>query len=97
LGDGWYVHYALQLFNFQTYSEQVNGLDPEWVSFMFLRSTSDPSFPSFGEIIKTFVTALFANSNPVQIPSNHTDGFTSTSAGDELDPFHALNYLTGTY
>ncbi|KAJ7929075.1 FAD/NAD(P)-binding domain-containing protein [Mycena leptocephala] len=53
--------------------------------------------PEFGEIIKTFVTALFANSNPVQIPSNHTDGFTSTSAGDELDPFHALNYLTGTY
>ncbi|KAJ6543948.1 hypothetical protein B0H19DRAFT_1169103 [Mycena capillaripes] len=59
----------------------VNGQDPEFI-----------------ETITTFVTALFANPNPVRIPdSNHAQDFVSTSGGGDLDPFHVLDYLTGTY
>jgi hypothetical protein len=41
------------------------------------------------------MTALLANRNPVQIPSNHSDGFTATDS-ETLDPFQFLGYA-GNY
>ncbi|KAJ7667499.1 FAD/NAD(P)-binding domain-containing protein [Mycena polygramma] len=52
--------------------------------------------PDFMDIIRSFVTALFANPNPRHIPSNGTEGFVSTNSAD-LDPFQLLDYITSTY
>ncbi|KAJ7318092.1 hypothetical protein DFH08DRAFT_971568 [Mycena albidolilacea] len=51
--------------------------------------------PEYVNIIRTFVTALLANRNPVQIPSNHSDGFSATDS-ETLDPFQFLGYA-GNY
>ncbi|KAF7377709.1 Dimethylaniline monooxygenase [Mycena sanguinolenta] len=52
--------------------------------------------PEFFEIMRTFLTAFFANRNPVKIPLNHSDGFMSTTGGQpELSRF--LDYMFGTY
>ncbi|KAJ7716349.1 hypothetical protein B0H14DRAFT_2643860 [Mycena olivaceomarginata] len=45
--------------------------------------------PEYNNILKMFMTALLANRNPVQIPSNHSDGFTATDS-ETLDPFQFL-------
>ncbi|KAJ7716350.1 hypothetical protein B0H14DRAFT_3901384 [Mycena olivaceomarginata] len=51
--------------------------------------------PEYVNILTTFMTAFFANRNPVQIPSNHSDGFTATDS-ETLDPFQFLGYA-GNY
>jgi hypothetical protein len=56
---------------------------------------NDCSFHRYVNILTTFMTAFFANRNPVQIPSNHSDGFTAIDS-ETLDPFQFLGYA-GNY
>ncbi|KAF7362502.1 Dimethylaniline monooxygenase [Mycena venus] len=68
-------------------------------AFEFGGKTVNGLDPEFFEIMKTFLTAFFANRNPVKIPSmNSTEGFVAPAAtAGDLDPFSFLGALTSSY
>ncbi|KAJ7853521.1 hypothetical protein B0H14DRAFT_3865784 [Mycena olivaceomarginata] len=82
------------------------GVLPEYIKFFcswlntaafeFGGKTVNGLDPEFFEIMKTFMTAFFANRNPVRIPPNHPEGFVAMSGGDP-DPFRFLDSLLSTY
>ncbi|KAJ7499445.1 hypothetical protein FB451DRAFT_1205463 [Mycena latifolia] len=65
-------------------------------AFEFGGKTVDGESKDFYEILRVFMKAFFANPNPVRIPSNHSEGFVATSAG-ELSPSSFFDYITSGY
>ncbi|KAJ7265944.1 hypothetical protein B0H12DRAFT_177654 [Mycena haematopus] len=66
-------------------------------AFEFGGRTVNGLDPEFGPIMTTWMTAFFANRNPVEFPSNRSESFVAMTSRDLPDPFLFVNYLTGSY